>query len=413
MTLLETVEATKAASRILAKCGAAKRTEALRQIAAALRENQAPILRANALDVAAGKDRGLEPSFLDRLALSGDRIEDMARAVEEIADQEDPIGAIERQWIRPNGLRVGKMRIPLGVIAVIYEARPNVTSDAAALAIRSGNAIVLKGGSAAARSNAAVGEAVGLGLKSAGLPAAAVTVLATSSRDEIAELLTLEDHIDLVIPRGGEGLIRFVSERSRIPVVKHYKGVCHVYIDEHADFEKATEIVLNGKVSRPSVCNSVETVLVHRAVADEVIPQLVGALNAAGVTVHGDADVVARAPSAVVATDADWAAEYLSLDVAMAVVADIEKAIAHIEAWGSDHTEAIITRDIGAAQRFKDEVMSSCVMVNASTRFADGGQLGLGAEIGISTSRVHAYGPMGVEGLTTTRFVVEGNGQIR
>jgi glutamate-5-semialdehyde dehydrogenase len=388
-------------------------TEALRHIAVALRENEEPILAANALDITAGKEAGLAPSFLDRLALSVSRIEDMARAVEEIAAQADPIGAVEKQWIRPNGLRVGKMRIPLGVIAVIYEARPNVTSDAAALAIRSGNGIVLKGGSAAARSNAAVGHAVGAGLEAAGLPAAAVTVLTTSSRDEIAELLTFEDQIDLVIPRGGEGLIRFVSERSRIPVVKHYKGVCHVYIDAHADLETAVRIVLNGKVSRPSVCNSVETVLVHSAVANEAVPALVEALAKEGVTVHGDLAVAALAPGVVPATDADWAAEYLSLDVAMAVVADLSGAISHIEAWGSDHTEAIITRDIAAAQRFKDEVMSSCVIVNASTRFADGGQLGLGAEIGISTSRVHAYGPMGVEGLTTTRFVIDGDGQIR
>jgi glutamate-5-semialdehyde dehydrogenase len=413
MTLLETVIGTKNASRVLAKCGAAKRTEALRHIAVALRENEEPILAANALDITAGKEAGLAPSFLDRLALSVSRIEDMARAVEEIAAQADPIGAVEKQWIRPNGLRVGKMRIPLGVIAVIYEARPNVTSDAAALAIRSGNGIVLKGGSAAARSNAAVGHAVGAGLEAAGLPAAAVTVLTTSSRDEIAELLTFEDQIDLVIPRGGEGLIRFVSERSRIPVVKHYKGVCHVYIDAHADLETAVRIVLNGKVSRPSVCNSVETVLVHSAVANEAVPALVEALAKEGVTVHGDLAVAALAPGVVPATDADWAAEYLSLDVAMAVVADLSGAISHIEAWGSDHTEAIITRDIAAAQRFKDEVMSSCVIVNASTRFADGGQLGLGAEIGISTSRVHAYGPMGVEGLTTTRFVIDGDGQIR
>lgn len=413
MTLLQTVTGTKDASRVLAKCGAAKRTEALQHIANALRTNEQAILAANALDVAAGKEAGLAPSFLDRLALSESRIEDMARAVEEIAAQADPIGAVEQQWIRPNGLRVGKMRIPLGVIAVIYEARPNVTSDAAALAIRSGNGIVLKGGSAAARSNAAVGEAVGAGLEAAGLPAAAVTVLAASSREETSELLTFEDQIDLVIPRGGEGLIRFVSERSRIPVVKHYKGVCHVYVDEHADLDTAVRIVLNGKVSRPSVCNSVETVLVHGGIASDAVPALVQALSAEGVTVHGDTAVAALAPSVQPATDADWAAEYLSLDVAMAVVPDLSGAITHIETWGSNHTEAIVTRDIAAAQRFKDEVMSSCVMVNASTRFADGGQLGLGAEIGISTSRVHAYGPMGVEGLTTTRFVVEGHGQVR
>lgn len=413
MSLKDCALQAREASRAVARAGAKTRTEALTAIATALREHAATILEANAADVRAGKAAGLEPSFVDRLALDESRVEAMARAVEEIAAQSDPIGAVEQQWIRPNGLRVGKMRIPLGVIAVIYEARPNVTSDAAALAIRSGNAVILKGGSAASRSNAAVGAAVRKGLVAAGLPAEVVTVLTASSRDDIAELLTFEDEIDLVIPRGGEGLIRFVSNSSRIPVVKHYKGVCHVYVDEHADIDMAVEIVINGKVSRPSVCNSVETVLVHEAIAHTAVPRLVDALHGHGVTVHGDEGVRGERPDVAPATDADWAAEYLSLDVAMATVPDIGAAIAHIGRWGSDHTEAIVTSDIAAATRFKQEVLSSCVMVNASTRFADGGQLGLGAEIGISTSRVHAYGPMGVEGLTTTRFVVEGDGQIR
>lgn len=413
MSLLECAVRAREASRAVARAGAKTRTDALVAIADALRRHEPSILSANDQDIAAAREAGLEPSFVDRLALDAERIDVMARAVEEIAAQTDPIGAIEQQWIRPNGLRVGKMRIPLGVIAVIYEARPNVTSDAAALAIRSGNSVILKGGSAAGRSNGAVGAAVREGLVAAGVPADVVTVLTASSRDEIAELLTFEDQIDLVIPRGGEGLIRFVSETSRIPVVKHYKGVCHVYVDEHADIDMAVDIVVNGKVSRPSVCNSVETVLVHGGIAEAAVPRLVDALAQHGVTVHGDEGVRSFRPSVSAATDADWAAEYLSLDVAMSVVPEIGDAIEHIARWGSDHTEAIVTTDLRAADRFKQEVLSSCVMVNASTRFADGGQLGLGAEIGISTSRVHAYGPMGVEGLTTTRFVVEGEGQIR
>ena len=413
MSLLENAIAAREASRAVAKAGGGVRTAALLAIATEIRVAEMSILKENAQDVAAGRAAGLEPSFVDRLELTPARIEAMAKAVEEIAGQSDPIGAIEQQWIRPNGLRVGKMRIPLGVIAVIYEARPNVTSDAAALAIRAGNSVILKGGSAASRSNAAIGEAVRRGLVVAGLPQEVVTVLTASSRDEIAELLTFEDQIDLVIPRGGEGLIRFVSEKSRIPVVKHYKGVCHVYVDEAADLDLAVDIVVNGKASRPSVCNSVETVLVHGAIADRAVPALCAALSEVGVVVHGDAATQALATDVVAATDEDWAAEYLSLDVAMRVVPSIDAAIEHIEQWSSDHTEAIVTRDLAAAERFKTEVLSSCVMVNASTRFADGGELGLGAEIGISTSRVHAYGPMGVEGLTTTRFVVEGAGQIR
>jgi glutamate-5-semialdehyde dehydrogenase len=305
------------------------------------------------------------------------------------------------------------MRIPLGVICVIYEARPNVTSDAAALALRSGNAIILKGGSDARNSNRAVGEAISAALDASGIPPGAVSVLADSPREQIGELLQLDSLIDLVIPRGGEGLIRYVCERSRIPVVKHYKGVCHLYVDKDADVDMAVRIAVNGKASRPSVCNSIETILVHESIADAVLGPLVDALSAAGVVIHGDARVCRVRDGIVPATEEDWSAEYLSLDVALRVVHDIDEAIAHIATWGSDHTEAIITKSIDAANRFTTEVMSSCVMVNASTRFADGGQLGLGAEIGISTSRVHAYGPMGAEGLTTTRFVVLGEGQVR
>ncbi len=410
--LRQSVQRVKAASRRVAAVGPAKRTATLKALAAELRNRTTEILAANALDMAAGKEKGLEPSFMDRLFLDESRVEAMAVAVEEIAAQEDPIGALESQTIRPNGLRVGRMRIPLGVICVIYEARPNVTSDAAALALRAGNAMILKGGRDARHSNRAIGDAVAAALTVTGLPADAVMVITDTGRDEMAELLRFDEEIDLVIPRGGEGLIRFVAENSRIPVVKHYKGVCHVYVDKAADVDMAAAIAVNGK-SRPSVCNSVETVLVHRDIAAVAVPAMVTALQAAGVTVHGCAETAALASDIVPADESDWLAEYLSLDVAMKVVDDIEAAIEHIAQYGSNHTEAIISESISATQQFTREVLSSCVMINASTRFADGGQLGLGAEIGISTSKVHAYGPMGAEGLTTTRFLVVGEGQTR
>jgi glutamate-5-semialdehyde dehydrogenase len=306
--------------------------------------------------------------------------------------------------------------MPLGVIAVIYEARPNVTSDAAALAIRSGNAILLKGGSEAKQANLAIGAVVSEALAAAGLPAGSVQVLAPSDRAELVELLQFDDLIDLVIPRGGEGLIRFVAEHSRIPVIKHYKGVCHLFLDASAPLEMAIAIALNGKTSRPSVCNATETLLVHAAAAERLLPAVAAALAAKGVTLHcceRSLPLVAGKANALPATNEDWAAEYLTLDLAIRVVDDLDGALDHIARWGSDHTEAIVTADQASADRFKREVRSSCVLVNASTRFNDGGELGLGAEIGISTTRLHAYGPMGARELTTLRFVVEGEGQIR
>lgn len=404
----------RAAGRTLAAAPGSQRTAAIRNIAAGLRASAPEILAANALDLEAGGKKGLDASFMDRLKLDEGRIEAMAVAVEEIAAQTDPIGEVVGESFRPNGLRVGRERIPLGVVAVIYEARPNVTSDAAALALRTGNAIILKGGSDASHSNRAIGDVVVQAVRDAGLHEASVQVLTAVSRDDIAELLQYDDAIDVVIPRGGEGLIRYVAEKSRIPVLKHYKGVCHLYVDEAADLEMANAIAENGKVSRPSVCNSVETILVHEAAAEQFLPMLKRTFDAAYVTIHGcDRSREILGDGVVPATDDDWAAEYLSLDVALRVVPDMDEAIAHIGQWGSDHTEAIITESIGAANRFRSRVQSGCVMINASTRFADGGQLGLGAEIGISTSRLHAYGPMGAEGLTTTRFVVQGTGQIR
>ncbi len=404
------------ASRILAATSGGTRTHALRQIATALRDRADAILDANAADVARGRDADLAPSFLDRLTLDRQRIESMARAVDEIAAQPDPVGRIVDHNVRPNGLRVARVRTPLGVVAVIYEARPNVTSDAAALALRSGNAIILKGGRDATASNHAIGEVIGDALRASSLPEASVTVVTAADRDAIATLLTFDDLIDLVVPRGGEGLIRFVAEHSRIPVVRHYKGVCHIYADATADVAAATSIIVNAKASRPSVCNSAETLLVHADAAPTLLPVAAAALRDAGVTLHAcerTRELLGDGDGLVPATDDDWAAEYLSLDLAVRVVPDMDAAIAHIARWGSDHTEAILSNDHRAIDEFTARVTSSCVVVNASTRFADGGELGLGAEIGISTSRVHAYGPMGADGLTTTRFVVMGDGHIR
>ena len=415
-TLRRTAELAREAAQALSTVSAEARTAALEAVAAALLSNEAQLLEANDLDLAEARRKGMAEAMVDRLALNSARIAAMAAAVREVAAQADPVGEVAEASVRPNGLRVSRVRIPLGVIAVIYEARPNVTSDAAALALRSGNAILLKGGSEARHSNLAIGEVVSKAVLSAGLPAAAVQVLAPSDRAELVELLQFDDLIDLVIPRGGEGLIRFVAEHSRIPVIKHYKGVCHLYLDASAPLEMAVAIAVNGKTSRPSVCNATETLLVHAEAAATLLPAIAEALAAKGVTLHAcdrALPLVAPVATALPATDEDWAAEYLSLDLAVRVVDDLEAALDHIGRWGSDHTEAIVTRDAASADRFKRAIRSSCVMVNASTRFNDGGELGLGAEIGISTTRLHAYGPMGARELTTLRFVVEGEGQIR
>ncbi|MEZ4403974.1 MAG: glutamate-5-semialdehyde dehydrogenase [Kofleriaceae bacterium] len=406
--------AARAASRVVAKAPAAQRRAALSAIAAAVRAHGAAILAANARDLAAAADHGLAPAMLDRLRLDPGRLEAIARAVDEIAAQPELVGRLEREEVRPNGLRLARMRIPLGVVAIIYEARPNVTVDAAALCLKAGNAAILRGGSEAFHSNQALAQAVGEGLAAAGLPAAAVTVVPSTDRDAIRALVGLDGLIDLVIPRGGEGLIRFVAEHARVPVIKHYKGVCHLYLHAGADPAMAVAIADNAKTSRPGVCNAVETILVDRAIAATLVPRLCAHLGGRGVELRGCPEVVRLGgPGVVAATAADWDAEYLDLIVAMRVVDDLDAAVAHIEAHGSDHTEAIITDDAAAAARFLAEVGSSTVVHNASTRFADGGELGLGAEIGISTTRLHAYGPMGAEGLTTLKFVVRGSGQVR
>ena len=405
-------EAARRAARVVAKAPAETRRAALLAIADAIEGSRSEILAANARDLAAGKQANLAPAMLDRLALDDARVAGLARAVREIAAAPELVGRVERTETRPNGLVVERVRIPLGVIAMIYEARPNVTTDAAALCLKAGNACILRGGREAHESNHALLRAVQRGLVAAKLPAETVQLVPSTDREAIAELVKLDDLIDLCIPRGGEGLIRFVSEHARVPVIKHYKGVCHIYVHSATELADAVAIVVNAKTQRPGVCNAVETVLVDRAIAAAFVPALVAAMP--GVELRGD-DTARRlgGPSIRAATDDDWYAEYLELILAVRVVDGIDAAIEHIERYGSNHTESILTTDPGLAEQFLREVDSSTVMVNASTRFADGGELGLGAEIGISTTRLHAYGPMGAEGLTTTKFVVRGNGQVR
>lgn len=402
------------ASRDLAKSSASQRSEALLAIAAAIEAQRTEILSANAMDQTHARESTMSKAMLDRLTLDSERITKLAAAVAEVARMPDLIGQEVSETVRPNGLVVKRVRIPLGVVAMIFESRPNVTSDAAALCLRSGNAVILRGGKEAFHSNQALGRAIRSGLVSAGLPPDAVQVMATTERSAMLELLQQEKYVDLVIPRGGEGLIRFVTEHSRIPVIKHYKGVCHVYIHEAADLEMAIAIAVNAKASRPGVCNAAETILVDRAIAAQCIPKLSQALVAAGVEIRGDSEVVQLATTEVkAATEEDWHAEYLDTIVAIRVVEGFDAAVDHIQCYGSNHTEAIVTADLAASQRFMAVVHSSTVIVNASTRFADGSELGLGAEIGISTSKLHAYGPMGAEGLTAVKFIVNGTGQVR
>jgi len=405
-------EAARKAARIVAKAPAQVRQHALVSIAAAIDDARSEILGANARDLAAGEAAGLSPAMLDRLRLDDSRIAALSRAVREIAEAPELVGRVERTEVRPNGLVVERVRIPLGVIAMIYEARPNVTTDAAALCLKAGNACILRGGREALESNRALLAAVQRGLLAAQLPAEAVQLVPLTDREAIADLVKLDGLIDLCIPRGGEGLIRYVTEHARVPVIKHYKGVCHIYVHS-GDLDHAVAIIENAKVSRPGVCNAVETVLVDRSIADQLVPRLVRAIGDR-VELRGDERVQQLGgPTVRAATEDDWYAEYLDLILAVRVVDGVAGAIAHIERYGSDHTESILTTDPVIAEQFVREVDSSTVLVNASTRFADGGELGLGAEIGISTTRLHAYGPMGAEGLTTTKFVVRGNGQLR
>jgi glutamate-5-semialdehyde dehydrogenase len=404
----------RAASRVVGKASAQTRETAIRSAATRLEADLPRILDANRADVDAAAKAGLADAMIDRLRLDEARLRAMRQALDGIAALPDPVGRMESMARRPNGLQVGKMRIPLGVIAIVYESRPNVTTDAFGLCLRAGNAVILRGGSEAQHSNRALGDAISAGLEEAGLPAAAAQVVPTTERAAILGLLQRDDEIDLVIPRGGEGLIRFVAENSRIPVIRHYKGVCHVYVDAAADLEMALDVCENAKVQRPGVCNACETILVHQSISPAFIPRLVDRLASRGVEIRGDERTRTLAGDKVrAATEEDWSTEYLALVVSVAIVESMDDAIRHIERYGSQHTEAIVTRDLAVARRFVDEVGSSTVLVNASTRFADGGELGLGAEIGISTSKLHAYGPMGADELTTTKFVVYGDGHLK
>jgi glutamate-5-semialdehyde dehydrogenase len=401
------------AAQTLAQLDGPAKAALLTRMAVALEADSAAILAANAQDLAAARDKGVGSAMLDRLALDSKRLAAIADALREVAALPDPVGQVTRDDVRPNGIRVQKVRVPLGVIAMIYEARPNVTADAAALCIKAGNGVILRGGSEAIHSNTAIAAALRGALEAHGVPAAALTLVEDLRRETMLELLQLNDIVDLAIPRGGEGLIRFVAEHARVPVIKHYKGVCHLFVDDSADPALALRLLIDGKVSRPSACNSLETLLVHADIAAAFLPQAVQALRERGVEVRGDEASRRLVPDLGEATDADFAAEFLDLVIAVRVVADLDAAIAHIRHYGSDHTEVIATGDTAHAERFVQALRSAVVMVNASSRFSDGGELGLGAEIGISTTRLHAYGPMGLEALTVERFVVRGEGQTR
>jgi glutamate-5-semialdehyde dehydrogenase len=408
----EVVGAARRAAPALAASAGAARNAALQAMASGLEESAEAILEANRRDVEAAKSAGLASAMIDRLTLDGAAIAKMAKGVSEVAALADPLGRVLAGWTRPNGLRISKVSVPIGVVLIIYESRPNVTADAAGLCIKSGNAAILRGGSESINSNLAIGEVTARALTSAGLDAAAVQLVSTTDREAVGLLLKRDDAIDLVVPRGGYGLIRRVAEESQIPVVKHYSGVCHVYVDSAADLELAAEITVNAKVQRPGVCNAAETLLVHADVAERFLPTVAEKLAAEGVELRG----CPRTRKIIIteeAADEDWTAEYLDLILAVRVVDDLDAAIEHINTYGSRHSDAIVTGDLGAADRFVDLVDASCVFVNTTTRFSDGFEFGFGAEIGISTDKIHARGPMGLDELTSYKYVVRGTGQLR
>jgi glutamate-5-semialdehyde dehydrogenase len=401
-----------AAATVAALDTAAKRS-LLHAMADTLAADETVVLEANARDMEAARANHTSDAMLDRLRLDASRIAGIVAAIREVATLPDPVGITTRSETRPNGIVVERVRIPLGVIAMIYEARPNVTADAAALCLMAGNTVILRGGSDAMRSSIAIATALRRALKANGVPEAALTLIDDPRRETMVELLQLTDIVDLAIPRGGEGLIRFVAEHARVPVIKHYKGVCHLYVDSDADPELALRLLVDGKTSRPGVCNALETLLVHKDIAPSFLPRASGKLRELGVELRGDEATRALVDDVAPASEDDYAAEFLDLIIAVRVVDGLDDAIAHIRRYGSDHTEVIATRDPRAADKFIRAIRSAVVMVNASSRFSDGGELGLGTEIGISTTRLHAYGPMGAESLTVERFVVRGAGQVR
>jgi glutamate-5-semialdehyde dehydrogenase len=403
----------RAASRALARAETAAKNQALLGIADDIHTGRAALMEANHEDLEAGAAKGLDAPLLDRLELTGGRIDAMIEGLRQIAALPDPVGAVTDLNYRPSGIQVGRMRVPLGVVGIIYESRPNVTADAAALCLKAGNATVLRGGSEAFHSNQAIAECIRRGLGQAGLPADAVQVVATTDRAAVGAMIAMPELIDVIIPRGGKGLIERISRDARVPVIKHLDGICHVYIDDKADLDKAFRVAMNAKTQRYGTCNTMETLLVAEGVAEDILPRLAAALSEKGVELRGCPLTCEILSQAVPATEADWDTEYLAPILSVRVVADMDAAMNHIDRHGSHHTDAIITEDYTRARRFLREVDSSSVMVNASTRFADGFEYGLGAEIGISTDKFHARGPVGLEGLTSVKFVVLGNGETR
>ena len=412
-TLLDIATRARSAARLLAKLSSGDKNEALKLIAANLRARTDFILERNSGDLERAKAAGLSAAMIDRLTLTEDRIETMAAGLDEIAALSDPVGETLSMWKRPNGLNIGKVRVPIGVVGFIYESRPNVTVDAAGLCLKSGNAIILRGGSEAIDSNSAIADIIADSLSKAGLPVDVVQLLRTTDRAAVALMLKLDEFIDVIIPRGGKGLIKLVVESSTIPVIMHYDGICHTYVDEFADLEMAENICMNAKVQRPGVCNAMETMLVHEAVAAEFLPKVGKAFAEAGVELRGCEKTLKLLPSATQGTSEDWATEHLDLILSVRAVDSIDEAIEHIARYGSAHSDAIVTENYSRSRQFLEEVDSSAVFVNASTRFNDGFEFGLGAEIGISTNRLHCRGPMGLEELTTIKYVVHGTGQIR
>jgi len=411
--LTDIASKSKTAAAELSRASSGAKNEALNKMAQDLIIKAEYIISENKKDIEEGNSKGLSSAMIDRLTLTPQRLEKVAQGLREVSALTDPVGEVLRMWSRPNGLKVGRMRIPLGVIGIIYESRPNVTADAAGLCIKSGNSVILRGGSETIRSNLAIGEILRNAMAESGLPKDAIQIIPVTDRNAILEMVKLDELIDLIIPRGGEGLIRYVAESSRIPVLKHYKGVCHVFVDESADLEMAQDICVNAKVQRPGVCNSMETMLVHEDVAQSFLPLVYKAFSDNSVELRGCEKTREIIPEIKQANENDWYQEYLDLILSIKVVKDMDQAIEHIEKYGSMHTESIVTQSYENSQNFINGVNSSTVMVNASTRFSDGFELGLGAEIGISTSKLHAFGPMGLEELTTTKFIVLGDGQIR
>ncbi len=403
----------RAAGRLMARAESGAKNSALHAIADAILDRVDALAEANARDMEAGRANELEPALLDRLELTSERIQAMAEGLRQIAALPDPVGGISDLNYRPSGIQVGRMRVPLGVVGIIYESRPNVTADAAGLCLKSGNAAILRGGSEALRSNKAIAACIRDGLEQAGLPGDAVQVVATTDREAVGSLITMSEFVDVIVPRGGKGLIERISREARVPVIKHLDGVCHVYIDDRADVDKAVRVAFNAKTQRYGTCNTMETLLVHAGIAEQVLPSLAAKYREEGVELRGCARARALIADMGEATEADWAEEYLAPVLAVRVVDDLDQAMDHIARWSSAHTESIVTEDFSRARRFLREVDSSSVMVNASTRFADGFEYGLGAEIGISTDKLHARGPVGLEGLTSQKWVVLGDGHVR